>query len=170
MSKAKNIKKAIEILNNNKSVFYRATGFNHKITAQLITKYITANYHFKKSFGHSTDDIDREIIEYDLNLDSLINTLKQYQTIKNAIKNKRLILNCVSNNGLNWDVSYVVKNQIHSIPLIHKKTLSGYKLNYDTGAFCVSCYGTSRPLELILGFGCVLGLNFHDIPQSQQII
>ena len=34
------------------------------------------------------------------------------------------------------------------------------------GAYWVTCWGTSRPLEIILSVGSSLGLKFHEIKQN----
>ena len=49
------------------------------------------------------------------------------------------------------------------------RSLSSY-YSYSKECFSVCCYGTSRSLEIILGFGYGLGLEFKDIPQDQQVI
>jgi len=95
-------------------------------------------------------------------------TLKQFKRIKKAIKERRLVLTCVG--GLSWGVRIVENNKVEGIGLIYQKTLCSYPMNYEKQAFTMACYGTSRPLEIILAFGYNLGLDFHDIPQNQQII
>lgn len=153
-------------------------GFSKKVAIGLINKKAEAYKHYWRwcekqglregycDKGYAKENYQREI--------NLLETkeyqeenLQGFQRIKKALKEKRLVLNCVG--GLSWSVQIIENNQLTGISVINQKTLCSYPLNYDKRAYTMACYGTSRPLEIILAYGYALGLDFNKIPQSQQI-
>jgi len=157
-------------------------GFTEKQALKLLEKKKQAYIHYWKWCGkryerefpredgkaYAKKMYTKEINDYLLTREGQEITLKELANIKKAIQEKRLVVRWIG--GLYWTTGLVEDSQITGISLINMKTLCPYKLNYDKRAYCVSCYGTSRPLEIILNYGYNLGLSFKDIPQNQQIL
>lgn len=95
-------------------------------------------------------------------------TLKQFEYVKKALLEGRLLLWCAG--GVSWRIAVIHDNKINTLSLRVLKSLCAYSLNYETRAYKMSCYGASRPLEIILNFGYRLGLKFGEIRQDQQIL
>jgi len=94
--------------------------------------------------------------------------LREYVEIRDAIKERRLIVRWIG--GLYWKVELIKDNTVKPISSIVAQSLCSYRMDFDRGAFCMSVYGTSRPLEIILNFGYSLGLKYEEIPQRQVVL
>jgi len=170
------IKKALEILKTDelkKCLTY--CDFSEETGNRLITEKVKAEYHYfkwcnKKGSNWTDEKISKDLNDYWLNIEGLISWINHFWEIKKAILDKRLLLNCVSNNALNWCVHYVISDKIMNISLTDLKALNCYRINYKEGSILVNAYGTSRTLEIIESMGRRLGLTFEQIPQSQQVI
>lgn len=154
-------------------------GFKKAVAEQLINDLAEAHKHYwrwcerqgiregfcekgyaKENYAGTIEQLhDQERQEYEL---------KEFAEIRKAIKARRLVVRHTG--GLHWNVGYIKHNEVAGISLIKMKVLCGYPLNYGKGTYCMSVYGTSRPLEIILGYGYHLGLDFKDIPQNQQVL
>ena len=155
-------------------------GFSEEKAKELLERWIEATKHYwrwceKKGLkeGYGYKGYAKEMYTEEIN--NMLNDgkrqeaiLNDYAEIREAIKDRRLVVRWMG--GLYWTTGIVKNNEIIGISLIIMKTLTGYKLNYDKRAYCMSVYGTSRPLELILNYGYTLGLDFDEIPQNQQIL
>ena len=164
----------IELLAKNLS------GFDKETALDLINSHFESIKHYwrwcerryKKEFGeeegkgYALKSIEEEKLILN-NITEQEKVLKIYSEIRDAILNKKLVIRYCG--GLNWDVEYIKDDDIIPLGLIYKKTLSNYYLNYNTGCYCVSCYGTSRPLELILGYSRRLGI-IKSAPQEQVVL
>jgi len=156
-------------------------GFSRERAEKLLQGHFEAIKHYwkwceknwKKEFGeqsgmgYAKEHIERERnwLEQKEYQESI---LKNYAEIKQAILEKRFVVRFVG--GLYWTTGFVKNNEIAVIDLISMKNLCAYRLDYNKRAYCMSVYGTSRPLEIILNYGYSLGLKFGEIPQNQQIL
>ena len=152
--------------------------FSKKVAKALIEKKVEAEKHYWKwcekngiSEGYANKGYAKEnyepIIERLKTQEGQEETLRQFLRIKKAIKQQRLLLACEG--GLSWSVAIVAEGTIEGIELINQKALCSYPMNYNKRAYTMGCYGTSRPLEIILAYGHNLGLKSNKIPQRQQI-
>jgi len=164
-----NINKAIDIYEKNKSEF-KQFGFKDEVIKDLLKRKIKANYHFFLNQKWDRKEIDKDLNHFYLNLEGLKEWIKDYSDIKKAILNSKLMIICISDNGFNHKVYYLKNNQVAKISLTTLKSLNTYSINYKKGSVCVSAYGTSRALEIILSMGYKLGLRFDEIPQKQITI
>jgi hypothetical protein len=109
--------------------------------------------------------------EAQLSKDSINNQFRRFKQIKQAVLSGNLLI--IGKSGCQYNVKYVRTPEhgqaqigIIGLSFTEKKVLQGYSVKMDTGLISVSCYGTSRTLELILHIGHNLGI--EDPPQSQQ--
>jgi hypothetical protein len=96
-----------------------------------------------------------------------------------SVLDRRLLLWCEGSSGMMWKCAY-----FHAYSKKNKLVVPGSRV-YICGAkaralspywsfrhecFHVCCYGTSRPLEIILGIGNALGIPWYSIHQDQQVL
>lgn len=155
-------------------------GFRKTTAEKLIKAWLEANKHYWKwcekngrsrgycEVGYARDHYEPDNLEMLNNPERQERLLTQLSDIRKAIKNRRLVVKFEG--GLKWSAGYIKGNEYQGIGLTIMKLLCPYRINYNDGNYTMSCYGTSRPLEIILSYGYNLGLTFHDIPQRQQII
>lgn len=156
-------------------------GFDEERAKKLLEGWIEATKHYwrwceKRAIregygykGYAKEMYSREIrniMNYGKEQEYI---LREYAEVREAIKEKRLIVRWIG--GLYWTTEIInKKGKIEGLSLAVMKSLCGYHLNYEKRAYCMSVYGTSRPLEIILNYGYALGLEFKEIPQDQQIL
>ena len=142
-------------------------GFKKETAEELLRGHIEA---IKKYWDwcNNKEMKEREITEVK-EYESMQETiLKQYAEIREAVKKGRLVISWKG--GTKYSVGYIKNNEINTIGLVYMRNLSPYRLNFESGFYHVTTYGTSRALELILNYGYKLGLKFKEIPQKQQKI
>ena len=120
---------------------------------------------FEESRHYSPTEKAKEIMTYWEDIK------KSFCDIGQALLDRRLKLWCEGSSGMMWKAGYIPKGETDIVHIAGYKarTLSSY-WSYGRECFHVCCYGTSRPLEIILGIGYSLGIPFHSIHQNQQIL
>jgi len=153
--------------------------FDQETKKRLIEKYKESvkeywrycEKEYKREFGKEAGKgYAKKHIELELKNLNEEEVLKEFMEVKEALKEKRLVLWHVDGKGLKWKVGIIKENEIRPLGFYFLGALCPYKLDYRTGAYKMYVYGTSRPLEIILNFGYSLGLKFKEIPQNQQIL
>jgi hypothetical protein len=172
-TKANDLKKAVGLVNEmtEKQLY----NFSKETATNLIKKWVESEYKYWKWCNknnpytpYTNESISEQLNKYNLkDKESLSGILRQFANVKKALTDGKLLL--THRGGLKWDCQYIENDDIHNIGLCVKKALCSYPFSWDSSYWAMSCYGTSRPLEIILAFGYNLGLDFHNIPQNQKI-
>lgn len=170
MTKKEIINKALEIFEQNKKEFkkeFKKYCFNENLTKDLLEKYINAEFKHALKHGWSIEKTNKHFIENYLNLDYILHSLRQFQYMKTALLQKRLVINSVSDNGKKWSVRYVLKNNVLNFSPIHLMAICSYNFDVHKGIFIIS--DPDPALKLILTMSKNLGLKDKQVHQDQQI-
>lgn len=133
-------------------------------------KDIISNNNIKDSYGFSKKTLIYLINHYEKykNKYSELNYfLKDCKNIKQAIKNKKLLIVDEWNYTKFGVYIYGKDNPIYLNELT--KRLIWYRYNKKDCTVTIGCY-TSRPLEIISNLAYAVGLKFHETPQDQIIL
>ena len=88
MGKAKDIKKALEILKGFKDL----EGFKRKTAEELIKARVEAEYKYFKSCEWETEEISKDLNKYYLTKEGIKHWLKEFAGIKKAIIERRVLI------------------------------------------------------------------------------